>query len=111
MKYEISDGKLEQVIFKYLDNKNFIIKEIPNNYLFLESEDDEFAQIRVVKSNKFCYIFVHLIPDIKTFFSIDNMTTIRILTKYVEKTLGINISESHLGGSTNNIDYILNSLL
>ncbi len=44
MKFEINENKLEKVVFKYLDNKNFIIKETDYNYYFIENEGDKYAE-------------------------------------------------------------------
>ncbi len=91
MKFEINENKLEKVIFKYLDNKNFIIKETPENYFFLENEEDEYSQIRVRKKDMFCFIRYNLTEEIISFFSIDYSTTKDVLTRYVENTLNIKL--------------------
>lgn len=101
MKFEINSNKLEQVIFKYLDNKNFIIKETPKYYYFLENEDDEYIQIGVSKSVMDCYLYDILTEEIQTFFSINKSKVKDILTKYVENTLDINISDTFMDGSFN----------
>jgi hypothetical protein len=92
MKFEINENKLEKVIFKYLDNKNFIIKETDYNYYFLENEEDEYAQIRVRKNNNFCSIYYRLTGEIESFFSIETPMAKKGLTRYVENTLNIKVS-------------------
>jgi hypothetical protein len=99
MKYEISDDKLEKVIFKYLDNKKFIIKETPYDYYFLENEDDEYLQIRVKKSDMECSLFYNLTEEIKSFFSINKLKVRNVLVKYVEETLNIKVSHVWMDGS------------
>ena len=96
MKFLITENRLDDVIFKYLDNKNFIIKETDSNYYFLENEDDKYAQIRVKKNDKFCFIYYKLTEEIQTFFSLEIPMVKSILTKYVENTLNIVVSNTDL---------------
>ncbi len=99
MKFEINENKLEKVIFKYLDSKNFIIRETPFDYYFLENEDDKFLQIRVKKSDMDCFLFYNLTQDIKSFFSINKFKVKDVLTRYVEETLNIKVSDVWMDGS------------
>jgi len=94
MKFEINENKLEKVIFKYLDNKNFIIKETPENYYFIENEEDKYAQIMVTKYDMVCLINRKLIEEIESFFSIKTPMASNVLTKYVENTLNIKVSHT-----------------
>ena len=101
MKFIITENKLDGIIFNYLDNKNFIIKETPYDYYFLENENDEFLQIRVKKSDMECYLFYVLTKEIKSLFSINRLKTKDILTRYVENTLNIKVSYTYMDGSLN----------
>ena len=92
MNFEINENKLDKVIFKYLDSKNFIIKETDYNYYFLENEEDEYAQIKVRKNNNFCSIYYRLTGEIESFFSIETPMAKKGLTRYVENTLNIKVS-------------------
>ncbi len=83
--------KLEKNIFNFLNEKNFIIKETPDNYYFLENEDDQFSQIRVRKDDMDCYITYDLKEDIKSFFSLTDFDSRVVLTRYVENTLNIKV--------------------
>jgi hypothetical protein len=46
MKYLITESKLEKVIFRYLDNQDFIQIKGGNRIYFANSEGDEYSQIR-----------------------------------------------------------------
>jgi len=83
--------KLEKNIFNFLNEKNFIIKETPDNYYFLENEDDQFSQIRVRKDDMDCYITYDLKEDIKSFFSLTDFDSRVVLTRYVENSLNIKV--------------------
>ena len=93
MKFEISNNKLEQVIFRYLDNKNFDVKNgasIPENYYFL---DFDFISITFIHSNGTCLISYELFKEIQTFFSLDGSKMIKdIVKKYVEDKLNVEVS-------------------
>jgi hypothetical protein len=99
MKFLITENKLDNIIFQYLDNKNFIIKETPYDYYFLENEDDEYLQIRVRKSDMECSLFYDLTEEIKSFFSINKLKIKDVLTRYVEETLNIKVSHVWMDGS------------
>jgi len=97
MKFEISNSKLEQVIFKYLDNKNFIIKETSDSYYFLENERDEFAKFKIKKNDEVCFIYYKLTDEIESFFSIEYPMVKEVLTRYVENVLNIKVSKTFRG--------------
>jgi hypothetical protein len=95
MKFKISDDKLELVIFKYLDNKKFLIKETPDDYYFLKNKDDEHAQIRIIKDSLVCYINFKLLTEIESFFYLNRSHSKEILSRYVEKTLNIEVIDTY----------------
>ena len=84
--------RLEQVIFNFLEEKNFIIKETPDNYYFLKNDDDGYSQIRIRKNDMVCYVYHKLSEEIESFFSITDTDSKDVLTRYVENTLNIKVS-------------------
>jgi hypothetical protein len=95
MKFEINENKLDKIIFRYLDGKNFIIKETPENYYFIENEEDEYAQIRIRKNDKVCFIYYKLADEIESFFSIESSMAENVLIRYVENTSNIKVSNTN----------------
>ena len=91
MKFIITENKLDSIIFNHLDNKNFIIKETPDNYYFLRNEDDIYSTIRVVKINGNCLIILDLVEELEQFFSIDYRYSKTVIKKYVEDSLNITV--------------------
>lgn len=99
MKFIITESNLEKVIFKYLDNKKFIVVDRGrkfNNYVyFLNSNDDEMAQISVYTHNAFgelrnwVYVTYYLIEEISVFFSISKFSSLNIIGEWVGQTLKI----------------------
>jgi hypothetical protein len=49
MKYLITESQLDNIIFKYLDNQDFIQIDMNDSIYFVNSEDDKYAQIRYDK--------------------------------------------------------------
>jgi len=102
MKYLISESQFVKVIFRYLNNQDFVIyddKKKFNNYIyFLNSESDSKSQISVYVKNAFGevrnWIFVNpdLIEELSNFFSIDKSDCLDIIKAWVNDTLGISDS-------------------
>jgi len=96
MKFEINENKLEKVVFKYLDRKDFTIEETDDDYYFIENEGDKYAQIRVRKSDMICLIYTKLTEEIESFFSIEYSMVSDVLTRYVENTLDIEVVNTYM---------------
>ena len=94
MKYLITESKLEKVIFMYLNNQDFIQIERINNIFFVNSEGDEFAQIRYHKKNGWCHINLNLIEDISVLFSLNESKSKDIIGNWVGNTLQMEITYS-----------------
>ncbi len=98
MKYLITESQLDKVIFRYLDIKNFIQIERGNNIYFINSEGDEFAQIRFDKKYGSCYIYNKLINEISSFFSLGQTDTILVISRWVENTLQMRVNNKTSAG-------------
>ena len=61
MKYLITESQLDKVIFKYLDNQDFIKIVKDNRIYFVNSEGDEYGQIRYDEDDGWCNIDYNLI--------------------------------------------------
>ena len=89
MKYLITESQLDRVIFKYLDNQDFIQVEKKGSIYFVNSDDNEYAQIRYNKKNGWCNIRYTLINDISSLFSMDESDCKKVIGSWVEKTLQV----------------------
>ena len=69
MKYLITESQLDKVIFKYLDNQDFIQFERNDSIYFVNSEGDRYPQIRYDKDDNWCVIYYGLVEEISAFFS------------------------------------------
>ena len=98
MKYLITDSQLDKVIFKYLDNQDFIQIETDDNIYFTNSEGDEHAQVRYDKRNGVCYIYWKLIKEISHFFSIEYSDSELVIGRWAENSLQMKVSETDFVG-------------
>jgi hypothetical protein len=94
MKYKITDSQLESVIFLYLDNQDFIQIERENSIYFVNSEDDEYAQIRYDKDDGWCYIHYKLVDEISSFFSLGESDSEQVIGRWVENTLQMRVTHT-----------------
>ena len=87
MKYLITESQFDKVIFKYLDNQDFIQIENESKIYFVNSEDDEYAQIRYDKEDGLCFVYYKLIEEISLFFSMNETDAEQVIGRWVENTL------------------------
>ena len=92
MKYLITESQREKVIFKYLDNQDFIQIEREDSIYFVNSEDDTHAQIRYNKSSGWCGIHYNLINEISSFFSLEESDSEQVIGRWVENTLQMRVT-------------------
>jgi hypothetical protein len=95
MKYLITESQIDRIIFRYLDNQDFIKIERGDSIYFANSEGDEYAQIRYDKDNGWCGIYYELTDEISSFFSLDESDSEQIIGKWVENTLQMKVDETY----------------
>ena len=87
MKYLITESQLDRMINKYLDNQDFIQIRKGATIFFVNSEDDEYSEIRYDKISGWCYIVVSLINEVSSFFSLSISESIELISRWVENNL------------------------
>jgi hypothetical protein len=95
MKFLITESKLENIIFKYLDNQDFVKVEKNNDIYFVNSEGDEIAMIRFIKNDGWCYINYDLVKEIFSFFSMKESDSEQVIGRWVESTLQMKGSNTY----------------
>jgi hypothetical protein len=93
MKYLITESQINKVIFKYLDYQDFIRIDKGNKIFFVNSEGDEYAQIRFDKDDGWCGVYWKLIKEISSFFSMDEDDSKYVIGRWVEHTLQMKVTE------------------
>ena len=109
MKYLITESKFDKVIFKYLDNQDFIKIEKHNKIYFVNSENDQYADIRYDKNDGRCYIYNALITEISNFFSLEYSDSKEVISRWVENTLQMKVTKTNQNGPAFDL-YVENTL-
>ena len=89
MKYLITESKLDSIVFKYLDNQDFVVIKMKNRLYYVNSEGDEYAQVRYHPKDRWCTIHYDLVDEVSKFFSLDYGDSINVINKWIENKLGI----------------------
>jgi hypothetical protein len=84
MKYLVTESQIDRIVFKYLDNQDFIKSEEDGFIYFMNSEGD--------KDDGVCTINSLLVREISKFFSLSNGHSIDVIGKWVEHTLQMEVS-------------------
>jgi hypothetical protein len=94
MKYLITESQFDKVVFKYLDNQDFIKIKKRDKIYFVNSEGDGYAQIRFDKDDGWCFIKSDLINEISTFFSMQEFDSKQVIVRWVENTLQMKVTNT-----------------
>ena len=92
------DKDLERVLFFYLDSQDFIQIEKNNRIYFVNSEGDEFAQIRYDKEKGYCMLKQELVKEISSFFSLELSVSKEVIGRWVENTLQMKVTDTLVTG-------------
>ena len=94
MKFILTESKLENIIFKYLDNQDFVKVDIKHGFDLLNSVDDDVVQIYYEYRTKTCTVSHNLIREIRNFFSFEkDVSSAVIISKWVENKFGVVVDE------------------
>ena len=94
MKYLITESQFDKVIFRYLDNQDFIVTGNDTSLFFVNSDDDKYAQIRYDEEDGWCYIDINLIREISSFFSLQRSDSQEVIGRWVENTLQMKVTNT-----------------
>ena len=90
------DVSIESLIFERINNKNFIQIERKDRIYFVNSEGDEYAQIRYDTDDGWCFIYDELVDEISAFFSLEKSDSIDGIGRWVENTLQMRVNNTIL---------------
>ena len=88
------DKDFERALFSYLDSQDLIQIVKGNRIYFVNSEGDEYAQIRYDKEDGYCFINSDLIKEISSFFSLERNDSEKVIGKWVENTLQMKVTNT-----------------
>jgi len=89
MKYLITESQFNNVVFKYLDNQDFINTQYGTYEYFLNSKDDNYAQIKFNERSRWCTIERKLMVEIASFFSLEYHEAMSLIARWVESKIGL----------------------
>ena len=84
MKYLITESQFDKVIFKYLDNQDFIQIKRGYHIYFVNSGGDKYAQIRYDEDTNWVGMTDNLCEEIGSFFSISKENSQKIIGLWVK---------------------------
>ena len=94
MKYLITESQLDKVIFRYLNNRDFIVTGNDTSLFFINSESDVYAQIRYDEDSEVCFINIDLVKEISSFFSLEHSDSKKVIGMWVENTLQMKVTDT-----------------
>ena len=97
MKYLITESQRDNIIFKYLDNQDFIVTGNETSLFFINSESDKLAQIRYDEDSEVCFINIDLNKEISSFFSLGRDESQKVISRWVENTLKMKVTTTLSG--------------
>ena len=97
MKYIITESQIDKIIFKYLDNQDFIVTGNDTSLFFINSESDKLAQIRYDEDSEVCFINIDLNKEISSFFSLGRDESQKVISRWVENTLKMKVTTTLSG--------------
>ena len=100
MKYIITESQLDNIIFNYLDSKKFFALKVDGDIYLYPSERDwrehlSYAIIAFHSKNDDCYISCELVTEVSTFFSMSLVSSLSIISKWVEESHEIEIGSPY----------------
>jgi hypothetical protein len=93
MKYLITESQIDKVIFKYLDNQDFIQINFDEKIYFVNSVNNVYAQIKYDKSG-LCFINSELVDEISSFFSMEESDSKQVIGRWVENRLQMKVTNT-----------------
>ena len=100
MKYLITESQIDNVIFKYLDNQDFIQINFDEKIYFVNSVNDVYAQIKYDKNDNWCYVHYKLIEEISTYFSMSHYDSEPVIGRWVENRLQMKVTNTEWRNNT-----------
>ena len=94
MNYLITESQLDGMVFKYLNNQDFIQIVKGNRIYFVNSDDDKYAQIRYDEDDGWCFIHTNLVKEISSFFYLQSSDSEQVIGKWVENTLQMKVTNT-----------------
>ena len=88
MKFIITESKLTNLVFDYLNNQDFYKMKYQYGYVFWDSkeswESGGYISIKANRADKECFVNSDLVVEVASFFSLDLETALNIIGEWTK---------------------------
>jgi len=97
MKYIITENRLNNIIFKYLDIKYGALEQKKGEYsdIVFVFPDDECGLLGWRKSG-YLTIFVYLRNEISNYFGLEKVDSLKVIGKWVEDRYNLEVTQTNI---------------
>ena len=97
MKYIITENRLNNIIFKYLDMKYGTLEQKKGKYfdIIFTFPDEKYGELGWKKSGNL-YVFYGLRDEISNYFGLEDVDSLRVIGKWVEDRYNLKVINTHL---------------
>ena len=96
MKYLITESQINNLVFKYLENQDFVSFKTNKDIYFMNTNEDEYGKIRFDKKDSECYISKKLVDEVSEFFSMDNSDSKELIGRWFENTIKMKVKDIYM---------------
>ena len=93
MKFIITDSKLGNIIFKFLDNLNLNMIEYGDSFMFFESDSSGPILVSTYRGRYDGYINSDLVVGVSEFFSLNMNISLEIIGRWVNTKIDFPVEE------------------
>ena len=93
MKFIITESKLTNLVFDYLDSKDLYMTEYGDSFLFFESNSPGPILISVYRGRYDGYINSDLVSEVSRFFSLEMNLSLEIIGDWVNTKIDFHVDE------------------
>ena len=93
MKFLITESKLGNIIFKFLDNLNLNMIEYGDSFMFFESDSSGPILVSAYRGRYDGFISSDLVSEVSSFFSLDMNVSLEIIGKWVNTKIDFTVEE------------------
>ena len=109
MKYIITESKLNNIIFKYLDTKYDALEQKKGRYsdIVFTFPGEEYGVLGWEKSGDL-YVCYELRYEISNLFGLENVNSLRVIGKWVEGKYNLKVTNTY--SQLNNMQYLVEGI-
>ena len=95
MKYIITESRLNEIIFNYLDNENFYLSEIPKRAILTIKQNNNLVMYHSLNSEEL-FVSYYLYNSIMSLFGLTDWEIVHIFKEWVKSRFNIEVNAVHV---------------